>query len=74
MGVIVRHLITIDRDDQDAVDEILTQFYERGDIDSVTVEDQYIGGKRSLRLWIECGEDELMAVQNELTNHGVEFT
>jgi len=68
-----RHAITIDRNDQDTVDDILMQFYERGDIDSVTVGDLLICGERLIRLRIECDEDDLTAIQNELTNRGVEF-
>ena len=73
MGVVVRHPITFYRDDYDVVDKILKQFYERGDVDSVTVEDYCIDGRRAVRFWLECGQDDLMAVRDELTNHGVEL-
>lgn len=73
MGVVVRHPITIYRDDHDTVDKVLQQFYERGDVDSVTVEDYRLNGRPAVRLWLECGQDDLIAVQNELAKRCVEF-
>lgn len=74
MSVVVRHPIFIDYADYDTVDEILTQFYQRGDLDSVTVETIYIADMRNVRMWLECGKDDLIAIQNELKNREVNFT
>ena len=72
MGVVVEYAIVFNRNDYNIVDRILTQFYERGDIDSVTVDSVSPDGE-SIRVWIECSTDDFDAVRNELLNHDVEF-
>lgn len=74
MSVVVRYPVTIRNEDRDAVDEILTQFYQRGELDSVTVESIMIDCELKNKLWLECGMDDFIAIKNELNNRGVMFT
>ena len=73
MGRFRKYSLAISECDQEIVDEILERYYEQGDIDSVTVESSYDSGKLLIRLWLECSEDDFIAIRNEMTERGVTF-
>ena len=66
-----KYVLAINKDEYDLANEVFTQFYERHDIDSITVEDHYFDGRWIVDVWVQCSTDDLMALKAELANRGI---
>ena len=64
MGKYCKRYLTVDKSDYDHANDILTKFYDRGDIDSITVESQVRG--RYVLIGIECSSDDYLLIAKEL--------
>lgn len=64
MGKYYKRYLTVDKNDYDHANDILTKFYDRGDIDSVTVESQACG--QHILIGVECSTDDYLLIAKEL--------
>lgn len=64
-----KRYIAINREDYDRAEAILDKFYNRGDIDRITVE--YRPKCDPVLIGLECSTDDLIDIQTEMRAKGI---
>ena len=61
--------IAVSREDYDLAEVVLDEFYNRGDIDRITVE--YRPKSDPVLIGLECSTDDLIDIQTEMRAKGI---
>lgn len=69
MGKFIKRYIAVSRKEYEEAHNILEQFYNRGDIDRITVE--FRAKSDPVLIGLECSTDDLLAIQKEMRISGI---
>ena len=64
-----RYWVTMRKDDYNKIEDILSDMYERGDIDSVR--EDWSRGNGEIMLGVQCTSDDLLTMEKKFKNRGV---
>lgn len=64
-----KYCLSISGDDYNDAEAIIVRFYNRGDLDSVSVE--HFAKDCKANVWVQCSTDDLEALKNELRENGI---
>lgn len=64
MGKYYKRYLTVEKKDYDHAHDILTKFYDRGDVDAITVTDN--PGDKCVLIGVECSSDDYLLIIEEL--------
>lgn len=66
-----RYWVTIRKDDYDKIEGVMSEMYERGDIDSVR--EDWSRGNGEIMLGVQCTSDDLLTMEEKFKERGVIF-
>lgn len=66
-----RYWVTIRKDDYDKIEGVMSEMYERGDIDSVR--EDWGRGNGEIMLGVQCTLDDLLTMEEKFKERGVIF-